>query len=216
MRLSKKSSMHLYKKLLLIIVILTPTNLFAEYEININFESGFEFESQKILISDLKNSKSKKQIEKILKRQDWIQEYSLIFKPFKKEIYLNIKNREPVFVLNNEFFYDKDLHPFKYDLSRRDLIVAEGPIDKPKTILQLIEEIESISNLQFKIREINYSYVNGWDVVSDKTLIRFGNNLSEKRFKNFKDTSNYLLDIGKIPSIIDMRYKDGVALNYGK
>ena len=72
MRLSKKSSMHLYKKLLLIIVILTPTNLFAEYEININFESGFEFESQKILISDLKNSKSKKQIEKILKRQDWI------------------------------------------------------------------------------------------------------------------------------------------------
>ena len=72
MRLSKKSSMHLYKKILLIIVILTPTNLFAEYEININFESGFEFESQKILISDLKNSKSKKQIEKILKRQDWI------------------------------------------------------------------------------------------------------------------------------------------------
>ena len=64
--------MHLYKKLLLIIVILTPTNLFAEYEININFESGFEFESQKILISDLQNSKSKKQIEKILKRQDWI------------------------------------------------------------------------------------------------------------------------------------------------
>ena len=59
MRLSKKSSMHLYKKLLLIIVIFTPTNLFAEYEININFESGFEFESQKILISDLKNSKSK-------------------------------------------------------------------------------------------------------------------------------------------------------------
>ena len=70
--------------------------------------------------------------------------------------------------------------------------------------------------MQFKIREINYSYVNGWDVVSDKTLIRFGNDLSEKRFKNFKDTSNYLLDIGKIPSIIDMRYKDGVALNYGK
>ena len=66
--------MHLYKKLLLIIVILIPTNLFAEYEININFESGFEFESQKILISDLKNSKSKKQIEKILKRQDWIKD----------------------------------------------------------------------------------------------------------------------------------------------
>jgi len=94
--------------------------------------------------------------------------------------------------------------------------MVEGPIDKPEAILKLIEEISSISNTQFVIRSINYSYVNGWEVTFDKTLIRFGNDLSEKRFKNFKDTSNYLLDIGKIPSIIDMRYKDGVALNYGK
>ena len=204
------------KKTLLALPLAFSITLLSEYKINIIFESGLEFKSQQFLISKLKKSKSRKEIENHVKAQDWIQEYSLIFKPFKKEIYLNIKNREPVFILNNEFFYDKDLHPFKYDLSRRDLIVAEGPIDKPKTILKLIEEIESISNVQFKIREINYSYVNGWDVVSDKTLIRFGNDLSEKRFKNFKDTSNYLLDIGKIPSIIDMRYKDGVALNYGK
>ena len=204
------------KKTLLALPLAFSITLLSEYKINIIFESGLEFKSQQFLISKLKKSKSRKEIENHVKAQDWIQEYSLIFKPFKKEIYLNIKNREPIFVLNNEFFYDKDLHAFKYDLSRRDLIVAEGPIDKPKTILKLIEEIQSISNIQFKIREINYSYVNGWDVVSDKTLIRFGNDLSEKRFKNFKDTSNYLLDIGKIPSIIDMRYKDGVALNYGK
>ena len=208
--------MHHFKKIILVLPLIFSITLLGQYKINVIYESGFEFESQKLLISKLRNSESRKEIENHIKSQDWIQEYSLIFKPFKKEIYLNIKNREPVFVLNNEFFYDKDLHPFKYDLSRRDLIIAEGPIDKPKTILQLIEEIESISNVQFKIREINYSYVNGWDVVSDKTLIRFGNDLSEKRFKNFKDTSNYLLDIGKIPSIIDMRYKDGVALNYGK
>ena len=70
--------------------------------------------------------------------------------------------------------------------------------------------------MQITIQRINYSYINGWDIISDRTLIRFGNVLSKKRFKNFKYTSNYLLDIGKIPSIIDMRYKDGVALNYGK
>ena len=208
--------MHHFKKIILVLPLIFSITLLGQYKINVIYESGFEFKSQQLLISKLRNSESRKEIENHIKSQDWIQEYSLIFKPFKKEIYLNIKNREPVFILNNEFFYDKDLHPFKYDLSRRDLIVVEGPIDKPKTILELIEEIESIPNVQFKIREINYSYVNGWDVVSDKTLIRFGNDLSEKRFKNFKDTSNYLLDIGKIPSIIDMRYKDGVALNYGK
>ena len=54
--------------------------------------------------------------------------------------------------------------------------MVEGPIDKPEAILKLIEEISSISNTQFIIRSINYSYVNGWEVTSDKTLIRFGNN----------------------------------------
>jgi len=204
------------KKTLLALPLSFSISLVSEYKINIIFESGLEFKSQQFLVSKLKKSKSRKEIENHVKAQDWIMDYSLMFKPFKKEIYLNIKNRKPVFVLNEKFFYDEDLHPFKYDLSRGDLIIAEGPIGKPETILKLIKEIESISNVQFKIREINYSYVNGWDVISDKTLIRFGNDLSDKRLENFKDTSNYLLDIGKIPSIIDMRYKDGVALNYGK
>ena len=208
--------MHHFKKIVLGLPLIFSITLLSQYQINIIYESGIEFKSQQSLITKLKNSESRKEIENHIKSQDWIKDYSLIFKPFKNEIYLNIKNREPVFILNQEFFYDKDLYPFKYDLSKRDLIIAEGPIDKPKIILKLIEEIESISNIQFKIRKINYSYVNGWDVISDNTLIRFGNDLSKKRFKNFKDTSKYLLDIGKIPSIIDMRYKDGVALNYGK
>ena len=205
-----------FKKIVLVFTLIFSITLLGQYKINIIYESGFELKSQQLLIYKLKKSESRKEIEKIISNQDWIKNYSLVYKPFKKEIYLNIQNREPVFVLNEEFFYDKDLNQFKYDSSKRDLIMVEGPIDKPEKILKLIEEISSISNAQLKIQSINYSYVNGWDVTSDKTLIRFGNDLSEKRFKNFKDTSNYLLDIGKIPSIIDMRYKDGVALNYGK
>ena len=216
MRLSKKSSMHLYKKLLLIIAIFTPENLFAEYIININFESGFEFESQKILLTELKNSTSKKQIEKIVRRQDWIKDFSLVFKPFKKEVYLSIVNREPVFVLNNKFFYDVNLNKFKFDNSERDLVIVQGPVTNEEDILLLIKRVESVSNINFDVNKINYSYVNGWDVITDKALIRFGNNLTEKKFKNFEYTSHYLFENGKNPSIIDMRYKDGVALNYGK
>ena len=208
--------MHLYKKLLLIIVILTPTNLFAEYEININFESGFEFESQKILISDLKNSKSKKQIEKILKRQDWIKDFSIVYKPFKKEVYVSFTNREPIFVIKNQFFYDINLNKFKFDNSNRDLVIVQWPVNNEEDILEIITRIDSISSINFNLNEINYSYVNGWDVITDKTLIRFGNDLTETKFKNFEYTANYLFENGKNPSIIDIRYRDGVALNYGK
>ena len=43
-----------------------------------------------------------------------------------------------------------------------------------------------------------------------------GNKLSNNKFNSLKDTLNYLYENGKIPSMIDLRYKDGVALDYGK
>ena len=205
-----------YKLYILIIFIFASLNINSQYSININFESGFEFESQKILISELKNSKSKKQIEKILERQDWINNFSLVYKPFKKEVYLSIANREPIFVLNNQFFYDINLHKFKFDNSKRDLVIVQGPVKNEEDILEIMNRIDSISSINFNVNEINYSYVNGWDVITDKALIRFGNNLTETKFKNFEYTVNYLFENGKNPSIIDIRYRDGVALNYGK
>ena len=208
--------MHPYKLYISILFLFTSLNVSSQYLINLNFESGFEFESQKKLVSELKNSKSKKQIEKILKRQDWIKDFSLVYKPFKKEVYLSIVNREPIFVLNNQFFYDVNLHKFKFDNSKKDLVIVQGPIKNEEDILLLINRIESVANINFEIIKINYSYVNGWDVITDKLLIRFGNNLNEEKFNNFEYTLNYLFENGKNPSIIDMRYKDGVALNYGK
>jgi len=208
--------MHHYKLYISILFLFTSLNVSSQYLINLNFESGFEFESQKKLVSELKNSKSKKQIEKILKRQDWIKDFSLVYKPFKKEVYLSIVNREPIFVLNNQFFYDVNLHKFKFDNSKKDLVIVQGPIKNEEDILLLINRIESVANINFEIIKINYSYVNGWDVITDKLLIRFGNNLNEEKFNNFEYTLNYLFENGKNPSIIDMRYKDGVALNYGK
>ena len=208
--------MHHYKLYISVLFLFTSLNVSSQYLINLNFESGFEFESQKKLVSELKNSKSKKQIEKILKRQDWIKDFSLVYKPFKKEVYLSIVNREPIFVLNNQFFYDVNLHKFKFDNSKKDLVTVQGPIKNEEDILVLINRIESVENLNFDINKINYSYVNGWDVITDKLLIRFGNNLNEKKFNDFEYTLNYLFENGKNPSIIDMRYKDGVALNYGK
>ena len=205
-----------YKLYISIIFIFASLNINSQYSININFESGFEFESQKILISELKNSKSKKQIEKILERQDWINNFSLVYKPFKKEVYLSIANREPIFVLNNQFFYDINLHKFKFDNSKRDLVIVQGPVKNEEDILEIMNRIDSISSINFNVNEINYSYVNGWDVITDKALIRFGNNLTETKFKNFEYTVNYLFENGKNPSIIDIRYRDGVALNYGK
>jgi len=121
-----------------------------------------------------------------------------------------------LFTLNSEYFYDKDLVRFKYDQSRNDLIKVDGDINEIENILFLIELVESNKLMNLKIDRIKYSFVTGWDVSTKSTQIRFGKDISQKKAKNFEDTLNYLYEIRKIPSIIDVRYRDGVALNYGK
>tara|TARA_Y100001935_G_C17298356_1_gene507577 strand:+ start:775 stop:1389 length:615 start_codon:yes stop_codon:yes gene_type:complete len=204
--------MHLYKKIFLTISILTSTNLLAEYEININFESGFEFKSQHSLITNLEATNSKRQVEKIIRSQDWIKNYSIIQKPFQNKIFINIENREPIFILNNQFFYDEDLYRFKFDQSYKKIITVNAPDSFAEQILEIIIKVEKL----IKVQSIKYSFTNGWEIRTENSLIRFGKNITEKKLQNFEDTMNYLFEIGKNPSIIDIRYKDGVALKYGK
>ena len=63
---------------------------------------------------------------------------------------------------------------------------------------------------------INYDHVSGWQVKTQKFNIKFGENIPKSKFKTLKDTLNYLYERRSIPSMIDLRYKDGVALDYGK
>ena len=205
-----------YKNKFFITFFLFSLSLNAQYEININYESGFEYQSQVILAKNLQNELSKKGIVNVIKKQDWIDNYSIVFQPFEKKVFINIKNKSPLFVLNSEYFYDKELTRFKYDQSINNLIKVNGDISEVENILLLIELVESNKLMDLKIDRIEYSFVNGWDVKTKSILIRFGKDISQQRVKNFEDTLNYVYEIRKIPSIIDMRYRDGVALNYGK
>ena len=83
--------MLLYKKPFLIIFFLISTNLFAEYEIEINFESGFEFKSQQLLIETLRKTNSKRKIEKVLISEDWIENYSIMQSLSRKKFLLELK-----------------------------------------------------------------------------------------------------------------------------
>jgi len=205
-----------YKNKFFITFFLFSLSLNAQYEININFESGFEYQSQVILVENLQNELSKKGIVNLIKKEDWIDNYSIVFQPFEKKVFINIKNKKPLFVLNSEYFYDKELTRFKYDQSSNKHIKVNGDINEVKNILFLIELVESNKLMDLKIDRIEYSFVNGWDVKTKSILIRFGKDISQQRVKNFEDTLNYVYEIRKIPSIIDMRYRDGVALSYGE
>ena len=77
--------MHQFRKTISALSIIFSVTLMGEYKISIIYESGFEFKSQHLLINDLKECSSKKEIENLVSDQDWIKDYYLAYKPFKKE-----------------------------------------------------------------------------------------------------------------------------------
>ena len=74
---------------LFIVLIFASTNLNAKFfNIDITFESGLFLESQKNFVSEIKAIESKKELEELLLSQDWIDSYSLKFKPFQMKLLL--------------------------------------------------------------------------------------------------------------------------------
>ena len=194
-------------------------NLSAKnFIIDITYESDFYLSSQTQLTKDLNNIKSKNDVEKILLDQDWIKSYYLKSHPLTKEVSVSIINKKPIYILNEKHYVDENSNLFKFDQTQLDLIRVNGPITNRDEILFIIESIKEIQqkNYPLIIEMINYDHVSGWQVKTQKFNIKFGKNIPKSKFKTLKDTLNYLYERRSIPSMIDLRYKDGVALDYGK
>jgi len=74
-----------FNKIFLLLILFFSLFSYAQYEIKVNFESGIEFKSQTDLINQIYKSGSKNDIEKLIKDEEWIAEYTLISKPFQKK-----------------------------------------------------------------------------------------------------------------------------------
>ena len=184
--------------------------------IEISLDSEIYLKSQKIFIEKLGELKTKNDIKDLLEEQDWIDEYFLNVKPFSNSAKLNIKTRTPIFILNNEFFVDTNLKKFQFDKTFLNLISVNGPIEDLKEPINIINFFKVNNFDNTNIEKITYSHILGWQIQTNLHVIMIGNKLSNNKFNSLKDTLNYLYENRKIPSMIDLRYKDGVALDYGK
>ena len=209
--------MNLYNKILLIsLSSFFAITLFAkDFTIELTFDNFF-LESQKIFVQDLNQISSRNDLENLIKAQDWIDEYKINFKPFTKSAKLSISSRKPYFILNNNYFIDKNLKKFRFDETQLDLILVEGPIIDLKEPMNIINFFEIKRFNQLSIKRIIYTYVAGWEIHTNSFKIKIGKNITDQKLKSLEDTLNYLYENRKIPSMIDLRNKDGVALSYVK
>tara|TARA_Y100000385_G_scaffold73917_1_gene74583 strand:- start:445 stop:1077 length:633 start_codon:yes stop_codon:yes gene_type:complete len=210
--------MHQLLKYFLAIYFLIGFNIYINADdlvFDINYESGMQLDSQKFFNESLSLVISKKELRLLLEEQDWIASYSIRSLPFSKKVHISISNRIPIFILNDRYYVDKDLNKFKFDFTSTSLIKINGDIKDLDNILLLIDLFSEYKETNFALISINFNHVRGWLINTDSSVIKLGKKIDSIKIKNTKDTLNYLYEKRKIPKIIDLRYKDGVALKHG-
>ena len=199
-----------------LLIFFYSINTSAQLNIEVTFEDPMEFESQLKFIESLDDMGSVKSLKNALENQEWIDSYILNRIPFDDNIEVYISSKKPLFNLNNEFYVDYDLDKFSYSASNRSYLRVNGDISNLSDIINLIEFAKELDNNIFnKLELIEYSHIFGWLIVLDQTEIKLGKEITNKKLKLLEETIEYLDINNKIPSMIDLRYKDGVAIKNG-
>jgi cell division septal protein FtsQ len=199
-----------------LLIFFYSINTLAQLDIEVTFEDPIEFESQLKFIEGLDDIDSVKSLKYDLDNQEWIDSYILNRVPFDNNIEVYISSKKPLFNLNNEFYVEFDLDKFSYSTSNKNYLRVNGDISNLNEVINLIEFTKQLDNNIFnKLELIEYSHIFGWLIVLDKTEIKLGKEISNKKLKLLEETIEYLDNNNKIPSMIDLRYKDGVAIKNG-
>jgi len=183
----------------------------------IMFESPPSLKQEQELVLNLNSNISKKNLSKFLNNQNWIDAFLIkrhVFKPL--EIF--IKTKEPKYIWKDKFYLDSSLSKFIYSGEHPHLVHLDMPIEFVDQWSQVEDQFHSIVQLyNLKIFSVSYTESEGWYFNTETNLrINLGADLSTSMLEKLSLTLKYIFEKNLTPSIIDLRYKDGAALNYGK
>jgi hypothetical protein len=197
-----------------LLIILSSCSNFKNIEVF--FEDGFLYAAQKDLISELKLVTTRKEIKTTLSKQEWIEDFKIKFR-INGNIKVIIKTKIPIFIWNEKYYVDTNMKIFGFDKSNHRLINVFCPSNQLNQARDLIDFINtSLISDQISFKKLDFKYSSGWILLSNTTEIKFGKNITTARLNSFRQSLNYVYESKSIPSMIDLRYKDGVAFDYGK
>ena len=176
----------------------------------------FLMQEENLLIA-LGDINSNKNLYEFLNNQNWISSF-LIKKNAFKPLEIFIETKEPKYVWQEKFYLDRNLSKFLYSGEHPDLLHLYVPIELVAEWVKVEKQIfEVIEAFNIEIASVFYSKAEGWYFILKNNLrINLGSELSSDLNKKLLLTLKYIFEKNLTPSIIDLRYKDGAALNYGK
>ncbi len=91
------------------------------------------------------------------------------------------------------------------------------PIESLYSWIEAEDEVTlALDQFNLVIEEVNFNPAGGWHLVTKNLRINLGDDLSTQTYQKLSLTLKYMFENNLTPSIIDLRYKAGAALNYGK
>ena len=181
------------------------------------FENPQFLEQEENLLIALGDINSHKNLYKFLNNQDWINSF-LIKKNLFKPLEIFIESKEPKYIWQEKFYLDKNLSKFTYFQEYPDLLHLYIPIELVAEWLKVEKQFYEVTKaFNLKISSVSYTEAEGWYFKTRNNLrINMGSDLSNKIFEKLSLALKYIYEKNLTPSIIDLRYRDGAALNYGK
>tara|TARA_B100001109_G_C18756643_1_gene423991 strand:- start:73 stop:720 length:648 start_codon:yes stop_codon:yes gene_type:complete len=203
-------------------IILTANIFFGCSDISsqktiVFFENPQFLEQEKDLLIALGDKNSYKNLSKFLNNQNWINSF-LIKKNFFKPLEIFIESKEPKYIWHEKFYLDENLSKFLYLGDHPDLLRLNTPIELVYEWLKVEKQFnEVVKAFNLKISSVTYTEAEGWYFKTGNNLrINMGSDLSCKISEKLSLTLKYIFEKNLTPGIIDLRYKDGAALNYAK
>ena len=181
------------------------------------FEKPPTLKKAQELVLNLSSISPNKNLSKFLNNQNWINSF-LIKKHAFKPLEIFIDSKEPKYIWQENFYLDAKLSKFLYFGEYPDLLHLDMPIEFVEQWLRVEEEINVLtSDFKLKISSISYSEPEGWHFNTKSNFqIKLGSDLSSEVLEKLQLTLKYIFEKNLTPRIIDLRYRDGAALNYGK
>ena len=186
-------------------------------KILIVFEKPPTLKKAQELVLNLSSVTPNKNLSKFLNNQNWINSF-LIKKHAFKPLEIFIDSKVPKYIWQETFYLDARLSKFLYFGEYPDLLHLDMPIEFVEEWLRVEDEIYALTSaFKLKISSISYSEPEGWYFKTKSNLqIKLGSDLSSEVLEKLQLTLKYIFEKNLTPTIIDLRYRDGAALNYGK
>ena len=178
-------------------------NKHKKIEVKLMFSSSCEIcvdELEKSLYTD-------KYFETYVKNKDWVKGF--IQTTTKQKITYTISLKEPVFKIKNNIYYDED---FKKFFMPKKINLPILLIEKDNLKSEVIKQAKLIKKNIENLKSLNYSNLSGWQVTTDKVIVKMGKSDIGERVKLLKKIINNLNQNNLNVVNLDLRYQQGYVL----